>query len=86
MVFLVVLLQTTVPTVCHPWTILALVWLAIRVRDQMLSTAFPRKEPFLTETTLIRFQALVDVPGMLQQITGRRESLTTLLASVRLLF
>lgn len=50
---------------------LTLVWLTVRVRDQMLSRRFPREESLLAQRTLVCLQPLVDVPGVLEQITGR---------------
>lgn len=85
MVLLVVLLESTVPTVGDTRTMLALVRFAVRVGDQVFPSTFPGKESLLAQRTLVRLQTLMDVSRVFQKITGRRESLTALLAHVRLL-
>lgn len=84
-ILLIVLLQPTVPTIRHTRTVLAVIRLTIRVRDQVLTTGLTRKETLLAHRALVRLQPLVDVARVLQQVAGRREPLATLLAHVRLL-
>lgn len=69
-ILLKVLLQATIPTVCHIRTVLAVIWLTVRVGDQMLSGRFPGEELFLTKLTLVRLQLQMYVPRVLQKVAG----------------